>query len=109
MPSRQHGPDLAQKTPPPVTFDRTERDQIIIPGTWLAARLEEVATNPSVASELRTIALTLARGQFQDLVLPPDVETVAFQVEERDGTTYVLEALPPGFLVAIGPDETGPA
>ncbi len=105
-PADQYGPELQRKTPP-IQFERTEQDEIIIPFRWILGKLEELASNPAASEELQTFALNMSRRAENqpDIVLPSSVETVALKVEEEDGTTTITEALAAGSVILISPVE----
>jgi len=101
-PADQYGPDLQPKRSP-VRFERTQRGNIIVPGRWLAARLEELAKNPTVPDELRTLAGNMSRrAEIPDIVLPAEVGTIALPVRNKDGTETIIEALLPGQEISVG-------
>lgn len=102
VPADQYTHDLRRK-PSPIRFDRTAKDEIVLPGRWLLARFEEITDSPVASKPLRALALNMSRRavEFRDLVLPPVVETVAIEVTEKDGTVTTVEALPPGFVVSF--------
>jgi hypothetical protein len=99
--AEEYGPDL-QRRPSPIMFDSTDAGQIILPARALLAKLEAVANNRAASPPTRALALNLSRRAIaRDLVLPSEVETVALEVTERDGTTTTIEALPPGMVVSL--------
>ncbi len=100
-PADEYDADLRRK-PSPVQFERTERGDIVLPSRWLITKLEELADNPAAPAALQPSALDLARrGHVRDMVLPPEMETVALTVAEADGTSRVIEALPGGVVISL--------
>jgi hypothetical protein len=81
-------------------------DEIVVPGRWLVARLEELARNPAAPVQLRAEASKLSRRDvIPDLILPAQLETVAVPVEGSGGEWSIIEALPPGYVITYTPDE----
>ena len=101
-PADEYGPELQRKSSP-VQFERTEQDEIILPFRWILGKLEELSSNPAASEALRTFALNLSRraDRQPDLVLPASLETVALNVEGKDGTTTIIEALMAGCVISI--------
>jgi hypothetical protein len=89
-----------RRKPSPVRFDRNACGEIILPGQWLLAKVEELANNPALGEEPRRAALRFSRvAMVEDLILPAEMQTLALSVPNPDGTTTVLEALPGGYIV----------
>jgi hypothetical protein len=92
----------------PIEFRRTDKDEIIVPGRWLLAKLEEVSRNPVAPPELQQLALQLSRhGMLDDILLPPEAETLALTVPETEGPSTIIEALPAGRIITMR-HEQGP-
>ena len=92
----------------PITFRRTDKDEIIVPGGWLLAKLEEVSRNPVAPPELKRLTLQLSRhGMLDDILLPPEAETLAVTVQETEGPPTIIEALPAGQVITMR-HEDGP-
>ncbi len=91
--------DSRRKTPP-ILFDRNDGGEIVLPGRWWADMLERSAG--TLPDALRLVARCLTReGAFSDIVLPCDVDTVAFEMLDDDGNHVTFEALPPGLQIAV--------
>jgi hypothetical protein len=104
-PADEYDEALARK-PSPVLFERTENDEIIVPGRWLVTKLEELSMNAAATAELRVLALDLSRrSHVPRIVLPPQAETVAIKVAETDGTERVFEALPGGLVISLDSED----
>jgi hypothetical protein len=98
-PADQYDENLRRK-PSPVRFDRNSCGEIILPGQWFLAKVEELANNPALGEEQRMAALRFSRvAVVEDLILPADMQTLAIGVPNPDGTTSVLEALPGGYIL----------
>jgi hypothetical protein len=90
----------------PIEFRRTDKDEIIVPGRWLVAKLEEVSRNPVAPPELQRLALQLSRhGMLDDVLLPPEAETLALTVQETEGPATIIEALPAGQVITMRHEE----
>ena len=88
------------RKPSPVRFDRNAYGEIILPGQWFLAKVEELANNPALDEEQRLAALRFSRvAMVEDIILPADIQTLALPVPNADGTTSVLEALPGGYIL----------
>ena len=100
-PADRYGPELQRKSPP-IQFERTEQDEIILPFRCLLGKLEELASNPAASEALRIFALNVSRrAESQpDTLLPASVVTVALNIEEKDGTITLTEALAPGLVIS---------
>lgn len=94
LPADEYTADLRRK-PSPILFERTDSDQIIIPGRMLLAMLEDLAENPEASEELATRALNLSRrsAPIPDQVLPLETGTVALEVKQLDGGSRTFEAI----------------
>lgn len=89
-----------RRKPSPVCFDRNACGEIILPGQWLLAKVEELAHNPALGEEQRMAALRFSRvAMVEDILLPAEMQTLALRVPNADGTTTVLEALPGGYIL----------
>ncbi len=100
-PADEFDDDLVRK-PSPVQFKRAESGEIVLPARWLITKLEELAANTAAPEALRTLALNLSRrANISDMVLPPEMETVAITVNNADGIETVFEALPGGFTLDL--------
>jgi len=98
-PVDQYDENLRRK-PSPVRFDRNACGELILPGQWFLAKVEELANNPALGEEQRMAALRFSRvAMVRDLVLPAEMQTLALSVPNPDGTTTVLEALPGGTIL----------
>ena len=98
-PADQYDENLRRK-PSPVRFDRNAGGEIILPGQWFLAKVEELANNPALGEEQRMAALRFSRvARVEDIILPPEMPTLALSVPNTDGTTTVLEALPGGTIL----------
>ena len=98
-PADQYDENLRRK-PSPVRFDRNSCGEIILPGHWFLAKVEELADNPALGEEQRLAALRFSRvAMVGDIVLPAEMQTLALSVPKADGTTTVLEALPGGYIL----------
>jgi hypothetical protein len=92
----------------PITFRRTDKDEIIVPGRWLLAKLEELSRNPVAPPKLQQLALQLSRhGMLDDILLPPEAETLAVTVQETEGPPTIIEALPAGQVITMRARSTG--
>jgi hypothetical protein len=92
----------------PITFRRTDQDEIIVPGQWLLAKLEELSRNPVAPPKLQQLALQLSRhGMLDDILLPPEAETLAVTVQETEGPPTIIEALPAGQVITMRARSTG--
>jgi hypothetical protein len=98
LPADPYDDELRRK-PSPIQFGRTASDQIVLPSRTILTIIEELATNPVAPEELQALSLNFSRcaQPFQDIVLPPEAETVAFPTEEQD----VVEALVSGFILTV--------
>ena len=69
----------------PVKFRRTDKEDIIMPGRrCFLARMEELAQNPAAPEALQQLAIQVSRrGLLDDILLPPETDTVALVVKER--------------------------
>src|SRR5215467_2116838 len=98
-PVDQYDENLRRK-PSPVRFDRNACGELILPGQWFLAKVEELANNPALGEEQRMAALRLSRvAMVEDIVLPAEMQTLALSVPNPNGTTTVLEALPGGYIL----------
>lgn len=94
--------DNLQRKPSPVRFERTSEGSIVLPGRWLLTKMEEVADNPAAPEDLRDAARQFSRSALVDQVLlSPEVQTVALKVDNQDGRQAVLEALPGGTTLTM--------
>lgn len=94
-PAERHTEDLQRKAPP-ILFDRMPSGEIVLPGRWSQYVLESLHTDPTLPPEIRAGAAVLSRrGQFPNVILPPDVETVMFLIPDSTGKEIPYEALPP--------------
>ena len=92
----------------PIEFRRTDKDEIIVPGRWLLAKLEELSRNPIAPPKLQQLALQLSRhGMLDDILLPPEAETLAVTVQETEGPPTIIEALPAGQVITMRARSTG--
>ena len=99
-PVDQYDENYLQRKPSPVRFDRNACGEVILPGQWLLAKVEEVAHNPALGEEQRMAALRFSRAAMvEDIILPAEMQTLALSVPNADGTTTVLEALPGGYIL----------
>jgi hypothetical protein len=90
----------------PIEFRRTDKDEIIVPGRWLLAKLGEVSRNPVAPPELQQLARQLSRhGMLDDILLPPEAETLALTVQETEGPATIIEALPAGQVITMRHEE----
>src|SRR5215813_15104951 len=90
-PADQYDENLRRK-PSPVRFDRNSCGEIILPGHWFLAKVEELADNPALGEEQRLAALRFSRvAMVGDIVLPVAMQTLALSVPNPDGTITVLE------------------
>jgi len=98
LPADPYDDELRRK-PSPIQFGRTASDQIVFPSRMLLTIIEELASNPIVPEELQVLFLNFSRCvlPFPDIVLPPEVETVALPTEEQD----IVEALMPGCILTV--------
>jgi hypothetical protein len=93
----------------PITFRRTDKDEIIVPGRWLLAKLEELSRNPVAPPKLQQLALQLSRhGMLDDILLPPEAETLAVTVQETEGPPTIIEALPAGQVITLRREQGPP-
>ena len=96
---KQYDENLRRK-PSPVRFDRNACGELILPGQWFLAKVEELANNPALGEEQRMAALRLSRvAMVEDIILPAEIQTLALSVPNADGTTTLLEALPGGYIL----------
>lgn len=94
-PAEPRTEDLQAK-PPPILFDRTPSGDIVLPGRWCQYVLEFLQADLTLAPEIRARAAFLSRhGQFPNVILPPNVETVMFLMPDSTGKEIAYEALPP--------------
>lgn len=98
LPADPYDDELRRK-PSPIQFSRTASDQIVLPSRTILTIIEELANNPVAPEELQALSLNFSRCAvpFQDIVLPPEAETVALPTEEQD----IIEALVPGFILTV--------
>ncbi|MBS0165332.1 MAG: hypothetical protein JSR29_04565 [Nitrospira sp.] len=98
LPTDPYDEELRRK-PSPIQFSRTASDQILLPSRMLLTIIEELASNPVAPEDLRFICLNVSRRAlpFPDIVLPPEVETVALPTEQQD----IVEALVPGCILTV--------
>lgn len=93
--SAPHTEDLGKKTPP-ILFDRTPDGRIFLPGRWCQYIFEHLSDETILPPELRGQGKFLARhARFRDVLLPPGIETVAFDVMDEQRNWVRYEALPP--------------
>lgn len=98
LPADPYDDELRRK-PSPIQFGRTASDQIVLPSRMMLTIIEELASNPIVPEELQVLFLNFSRCAlpFSDIVLPPEVETIALPTEKHD----VVEALMPGCILTV--------
>ncbi|UVT20335.1 MAG: hypothetical protein H8K03_21635 [Nitrospira sp.] len=98
LPADPYDDELRRK-PSPIQFDRTANGQIALPGRTMLTIIEELASNPVVHEELQVLCLNFSRcaPPLQDIVLPPEAETIALPTERQD----VIEALVPGCILTL--------
>lgn len=91
--------DELRRKPSPIQFRRTTNDQILLPSRMLLTIIEALASNPVAPEDLRLLCLNVSRRAlpFPDIVLPPEVETVALPTEHHD----IVEALVPGCMLTV--------
>ena len=90
---------------PPIMFDRTPADEIVVPGRWWQLMFENVSEDVSAPAEMRQMAATMAATTVcRDVLLPGDSDTVEIGVPDSRGHVATFEALPPGtrMRVSIG-------
>ncbi len=96
-----YSPDLQRKQPP-ILFDRTPSGEIILPGRWWAHMFERGNELEGISSDDRRAAALMARhGEFSDILLPAERDTIEFALPDESGQPVVYEALPPGTLVRL--------
>ena len=82
---------------PPVMFDRTPADEIVVPGRWWQLMFENVSADAAAPAEMRQMAATVAATTIcSDVLLPADSDTVEIAVPDSQGNMATFEALPPG-------------
>ncbi len=98
LPTDPYDDELRRK-PSPIQFGRTASDQIVFPSRMLLTIIEELANNPVLAEDLQVLFMNFSRRAlpFPDIILPPDVETVALPTEQHD----IVEALVPGCILTV--------
>lgn len=98
LPADPYDEELRRK-PSPIQFRRTASDEILLPSRMLLTIIEELGNNPVAPEELLPLFLNFSRRAlpFPDIVLPPEVETVALPTEQDD----IVEALVPGCILAV--------
>lgn len=91
--------DALHRKPSPVHFRRTPSGQIVFTSRMMLTVLEELASNPAASEEMRTLFLNYSRyaPPLDDIVLPPQVETVALPTESHD----LVEAILPGWILTV--------
>lgn len=96
--------DELHRKPSPVHFRRTPTGQIVFTSRMLLTVLEELASNPAASEEMRTLFLNYSRfaPPLEDIVLPPQVETVALPTESQG----IVEAILPGWILTADLDTT---
>jgi hypothetical protein len=98
LPADPYDDELRRK-PSPIQFGRTASDRIVFPSRMLLTIIEELANNPVLAEDLQILFMNFSSRAlpFPDIVLPPEVETVALPTEKHD----IVEALMPGCILAV--------
>jgi hypothetical protein len=82
---------------PPIMFDRTPADEIVVPGRWWQLMFENVSADAAAPAEMRQMAATMAATTIcSDVLLPADSDTVEIAVPDSQGNMATYEALPPG-------------
>lgn len=82
---------------PPVMFDRTPADEIVVPGRWWQLMFENVSADVAAPAEMRQMAASVAATTIcSDVLLPAHSDTVEIAVPDSQGNMATYEALPPG-------------
>ena len=91
------GAEKHQIKTPPVMFDRTPADEIVVPGRWWQLMFENVSADAAAPAEMRQMAATMASTTIcSDVLLPADSDTIEIVVPDSQGNMAAYEALPPG-------------
>jgi hypothetical protein len=81
---------------PPVMFDRTPADEIVVPGRWWQVMFENVSEDAAAPAEMRQMAANIAASTIcRDILLPADSDTVQIAIPDSQGNLATYEALPP--------------
>ena len=69
---------------PPIMFDRTPADEIVVPGRWWQLMFENVSADAAAPAEMRQMAATVAATTIcSDVLLPADSDTVEIVCPQR--------------------------
>jgi len=101
VPAPLQSPDLTPKTPP-IMLDRQVTGEIILPGRWWQNMFARLSENDGVSDADRRAAMIFAtRGEFSDVLLPADTDTISLLAADDAGSLVLHESLPPGTVATM--------